>query len=87
MADDKESKTPKAIQKHKPEPTLEMNSAGGRSLQKANANRQVNQDYAQHRRERAMKHAKKDKAIASKENVREGTRGKLTKEFKKERER
>lgn len=87
MADDPESKIPKAIRKTKPEPTLEMKTPGGNALRKEGAERQAFQDHKQYNRNRAKAHVKMDKKIASKENVREGTKGILGEEFNKERER
>lgn len=88
MADDPESKIPKAVKAHKPEPTLEMNTPGGRAIQKDTANRQVNQDFKENRREDAMRLASMDKYKApTKENVREGTKNMLGPTFNKEVER
>lgn len=88
MGDDTDKQVPKAIQKHKPEPTLEMNTPGGRSLQKSNANKLVHQDFKENRREDAQRLAKMDKYKApSKENVREGKKDMLGKTYNKEVER
>ena len=88
MADKSDPKIPTAIKNHQPKATLEMKTPGGSALRQANAEKQVHKDYAQNLRNRAEKYAKIEKAkIASKENVREGARSNLSKEFNKERER
>lgn len=88
MAENSEDKIPQAIKNHQPKATLEMKTPGGSALRQANADKQVHKDYAQNLRNRADKYAKMEKAkIASRENVRDGAGGNLTKEFNKERER
>lgn len=88
MADDKEKQVPDSIKNHQPRQTLEMKTPGGNSLRKANAEKQLHQEHSAYNSARAERYAKKDKAeIASKEQVREGTKGILGQEFTKERER
>ena len=84
MADDLSDKTPDAIKKHRPRQTLEMNTPGGRTLQKDMANYVAAQDQERSSGNRSEKYAKVEKeSIAKKEHVLEGTRGRLSKEHEK----
>lgn len=89
MADDNEKNVPKSIQDHQPRQTLEMKTPGGNALRKAGAEKQLHQEHSAYNSARAARHVKKDKDIASKEQVREGTKGILGREHEsaKERER
>lgn len=82
MADKPGDRTPEAIKKHKPQQTYEMKGPGGSSIRQAQAERTAAKDKERFGGDRAAKHAKMEKAkIASKEHVREGTRGNLSKEM------
>ncbi|WP_438728223.1 hypothetical protein ACR9YC_12700 [Parasphingorhabdus sp. DH2-15] len=88
MAGDPSDKIPEAIKDHKPKQTLEMNTPGGRGLQKANAEKKDFQSFTEKRRSDAQRLAKMDKYKApEKENVREGNKNMVRKEFNKEVER
>lgn len=84
MADTPNDKTPDAIKKHKPQKTFEMKGPMGSAIRSAEANKAVTKDRARFNSDRAAKHAKMEKAkIASKEHVRDGERGRLSKEMNK----
>ena len=85
MSNEKDDKNLEAIKRTRPKQTLEMNTPGGRGLQKDMANKTVARDQARFdNSERAAKYAKLEKKdIANKEHVREGTRGRLSKEHGK----
>jgi hypothetical protein len=91
MADKPSDRVPDAIKNHKPVKTHEMPGPAGAGLRKANAEKQVHQDFTKLRRENMAERVKLEKSkIAEKEHVREGKRGRLGKEFNepnKERER
>lgn len=77
-------KTPEAIQRHRPKQTYEMNTPGGRGLQRDMANHVVSKDQERFGDDRAAKYANVEKEnIANKNQVREGERGRLTKEHQK----
>ena len=84
MADDPKDKTPEAIKKHQQKKTHEMPGPMGSSIRQDMANRTVAKDQERFG-DRAAKYAKIEKAkIADKEHVREGARGRLSQEFKKQ---
>ncbi len=84
MANDPKDKTPEAIKKHKVQKTFEMKGPGGSAIRQNEANKTVAKDQAQFSGDRAAKYAKMEKEkIASKEHVRDGTKGRLSPEMKK----
>lgn len=85
MADGPNDKTPDAIKKHRPQQTLEMKGPMGSSIRQSMANQRASKDYERLNSDRASKYANIEKQkIANKENVREGTRGKLSQEINKQ---
>lgn len=88
MADDPSDKIPKAIKNHAPQQNYEMKGPDGSAIRKAQGEKQVHQDFAKERRASAQKYANIEKEkIASKEQVREGQKGNLSKDYNNERER
>lgn len=84
MTDDNDGKTPDAIKKHQPQQTFDMKGPGGSEIRKAEAGKRVSKEQERHSGDRASKYASIEKnSIANKENVREGTRGILSKEYAK----
>ena len=84
MADNPNDKTPEAIKKHKLQQTHEMPGPDGSKIRKDMANQRVAKDQERFGGDRAMRHAQAEKEkIANKEHVRDGTRGRLTKEMEK----
>ena len=83
MANDKDDeKKLEAIEKTKPSQEHVMKTPGGASLRRDIANERVARDQERHSGNRADKHSNAEKeSIANKEQVREGTRGRLGKEF------
>lgn len=85
MADGPGDKTPEAIKKHRPQQNFDMKGPGGSAIRKAEAEKLVAKDQERFGGDRAAKYAKMEKdSIASKENVRDGTRGNLSQELNKE---
>ena len=88
MADDKDDKTDKtleAIKRTKQQKVHNMKGPMGSAVSKDMANQTVAKDQERHSGNRAAKYANVEKEkIASKEHVREGTRGRLSKEFGKQ---
>ena len=85
MADGPDDKTPDAIKKHRPQQNFDMKGPGGSAIRQAEAEKRVAKDHERAGGDRAAKYAKMEKSsIASKENVRDGTRGNLSKELNKE---
>jgi len=85
MADKPEDKTPEAIKRHKVQQNFDMKGMGGPSIRQAEAEKVAAKDQERFSGNRAAKHAKVEKEkIASKEHVKEGTRGRLSPEMNKE---
>ncbi|MEP3280477.1 MAG: hypothetical protein ABJN26_14020 [Stappiaceae bacterium] len=85
MAENPNERTPEAIKRHKPQQTFEMKGPGGASVRQAEAEKVAAKDKERFGGDRAAKYANMEKKnIASKENVRDGTRGKLSQEMNKE---
>lgn len=92
MADRPEDKTPEAIKKHKVQQNFDMKGPVGSAVRQQEAEKLAAKDRERFSGDRAAKHAKMErKSIASRDDVREQNRGRLSPEMnraaEKERER
>lgn len=90
MANDKtdpQKGVTEAIKRDRPAATLEMPGPGGAAVRRAGADQAWMRDQQAYDGNRAAKYAKMEKpSIASREDVREGSKGILGKEFNHERD-
>lgn len=80
---DKKKPAQDAIKRHKPQQSLEMRTPGGAQMRLNESRASFSKDYQKSNSDFAARYAKMDKSpVATKENVREGTKGLLSKQFK-----
>ena len=87
MADDKGKPTPglESIKRHKPQQSLNMPGPGGSQVRAQEASKVYAQDRAEYNSSRLKKYDKvEDKTFSKEADLKLGDRGKLSKEFGKD---